>query len=311
MRPQPTCPVCGSTRWRTWTTLTVRPETGLLWDLCLRQVLPCGEIRQELRLCRACGGVFRSPVWDEAELDRIYSPETWQLVEPYRPTGGRATANNEARRRRMAELILRHAPRRQGGAPPLSIADVGGRDGFYVAPFLERGWEVTSIDSASTSVVDPRIRRLPMRLDGAVLRDAFDAIVLSHILEHLVGLGEFLGRVREALRPDGVVYAEVPYEVHRVLLGRDLCDPSHQIYFATRTLSHAFERSGFEVLLRGRQRSTYDLSEILAVVVLARKAADPLTARPAPPPGMLHALAEMLSPAVLALALRNRLRPPA
>ena len=308
LRPQSACPVCGSTRWRDWATLTIRPETSFLWDLCLRQVLPYGEIRQDVRLCRACGGVFRSPVWDEAELERLYSPETWKLVEPYRPKTPRAFRNNELRRDWMGELILAHAPRRERGAP-LAIADVGGRDGFYVAPFLERGWEVTSIDSASTSVVDPRLRRLAVRLDQAGLREAFDAVVLSHILEHLVGLADFLGQVRGALRPAGVVYAEVPYEVPRVLLGRDLGDPSHQIYFATRTLRYALESAGFTMRLCARRRSTYDLSELLAIVVIAvdEDAAGP----PGRPPGMLHTLLEMASPVVLALALRNRLRPPA
>lgn len=273
-------------------------------------MLPHREIRQETRLCRGCGCVFRSPVWDEAELERIYSPETWRLVEPYRPTGGRALANNEARRARMVELILRHAPPRDGRAAPPAIADVGGRDGFYVAPFLERGWEAATIDSAATAVVDPRIRRLALRLDEAAPAEAFDAIVLSHVLEHLVELGEFLGRVRAALRPEGVVYAEVPYEVHRVLLGRDLCDPSHQLYFATRTLRYAFEQAGLDVRLCARRRSTYDLSELLAIVVVARKTAGAPARHPPAPPGMLHTLAEMVSPAVLALALRNRLRPP-
>ena len=279
----------------------------MLWDLCLRQVLPYGEIQQDVRLCRACGAVFRSPAWDEAELGRLYSAETWALVEPYRPKSPRALGNNEARRDRMAARILAHAPRRSGGAP-LAIADVGGRDGFYLTPFLERGWEVTTIDSNCPSVVDPRIRRRPVRLEQAGLGEAFDAVVLSHVLEHLVELGGFLGHVSRTLRPAGVVYAEVPYEVPRVLLGRDLADPSHQIYFATRTLRYALESAGFTVRLCARRRSTYDLSELLAIVAVAVKG--PGAARPVRPPGMLHAVAEMASPAVLALALRNRLRPP-
>ena len=97
----------------------------------------------------------------------------------------------------------------------------------------------------------------------------------------------------------------------RALLGRDLGDPSHQIYFATRTLRHAFETSGFAVRLCARRRSTYDLSELLVIVVIAVNAAAVASARPVRPPGMLHTVLEMASPAVLALALRNRLHPPA
>lgn len=269
-------------------------------------MLPYGAIRQDVRLCWVCGAVFRSPVWDEAELDRLYSPETWQIVEPYVPRSPRARENNERRRERMAELILAHAP--PAGATPRAIADVGGRDGFYVAPFLDRGWEVATIDSASTHVADDRIRRFAVRLDRTGLREAFDAVVISHVLEHLVGLGEFLGQVRAVLRPGGVVYAEVPYEVPRVLLRRDLGDPSHQIYFATRTLRYAFEAAGFDVRHCVRRRSTYDLSRLLAITVIAARGGRVGAARP---PGRLHTVIEMLSPAVLALAVENRLRPPA
>lgn len=287
----------------------MRPDSGFLWDICLKQVLPQAEIRQETRVCRSCGCVFRSPAWDEAELERIYSPETWRLVEPYRPKTPEALRNNEARRRSMVELILRERAPSPGGSPP-AIADIGGRDGFYVAPFLDEGWSVVTIDPATGEVVDQRIKRLPLRLDQTGLHKAFDAVVLSHILEHLVTLKEFLGKVWAALRPEGVVYAEVPYEVHQVLLGRDLWDPSHQVYFATRTLRYLFESNGFAVRLCARQRATYDVSELLSIVVLARKPANGETLPQASPPGMLHALAEMVSPAVVALTLRQRRRRP-
>ncbi len=249
-------------------------------------------------------------MWDEAELEQLYSPETWQLVEPYRPKTPEALRNNEARRRSIGELILAHAPSVPGGSPP-AIADIGGRDGFYVAPFLDRGWSVFTIDPVGVHVVDQRIKRLPVPLEQTGLHEAFDAVVLSHILEHLVTLKEFLGQVRAGLKPNGVVYAEVPYEVHRVLLGRDLCDPSHQVYFATRTLRYLFESTGFTVPLCARQRATYDLSELLSIVVLARKPAPGARPCRSSLPGMLHALAEMVSPAVVALALRHRLRGPA
>jgi SAM-dependent methyltransferase len=151
------------------------------------------------------------------------------------------------------------------------------------------------IDPVDALVVDPRIVRDPVTLARHAGPPAFDALVLSHVLEHVVDLAGFLGDVRRVLRPGGLVYAEVPYEVRRVLLRADLGDPSHQIYFATRTLRHLFETAGFAVRRCAREWTTYDEARILAIVVIAapdgRGAGRPL------PSGALHVLAEMLSSA--------------
>jgi SAM-dependent methyltransferase len=254
-------------------------------------------MRHAVRLCRACGCLFRDPVWDDAELELIYSPEVWRLVEPYRPNTPEARANNHERRQRMAERILAEVPA-DGAAR--AIGDVGGRDGFYVAPFLDHGWSATVIDPADAPVVDTRIVRDPVTLARHAGPPAFDALVLSHVLEHVVDLAGFLGDVRRVLRPGGLVYTEVPYEVRRVLLRADLGDPSHQIYFATRTLRHLFEVAGFAVRRCARERTTYDEARIFAIVIIAepdgRSAGRPL------PPGAFHVLAEMLSSARAALA---------
>jgi len=307
MTPQPRCPVCESARWRTWSRLTINPGRDVLWDLCLRHIVRGARLHQELRLCLHCGCLFRSPVWDETELQQLYSSEIWQLVEPYRPKTERALGNNETRRRHIVDTILHSAPAGNGTRQP-AILDIGGRDGYYVAPFLDRGWTVWSLDSVGIPMVDGRIRSLPGRFESADLHEACDVIVLSHVLEHIVALRAFLEKIGEALRPDGIVFVEVPYEVPRVLLRRDLGDPSHQVYFATRTLRYLCEAAGLVVRCCRRSRSTYDASELLSIMLVAGKRSHESPQHHLTLPGWLHVLAEMGSPAVLAFALRERWR---
>ena len=247
-------------------------------------------MRHAVRLCWECGCLFRDPAWDREELRLIYSPQIWRLVEPLRTDTPERQTNNRARRRQMVERILAEVGPRPGGAK--SIADVGGRDGYYVAPFLDHGWSASVIDPVDAPVVDPRIVKSPVCLNAYSGMAAFDVLVLSHVLEHVVDLAGFLGHVRRMLRSGGLVYAEVPYEVRRVLIHADLGDPSHQTYFTTQTLRYLFEASGFEVRHCAREWTTYDGAHIPAIVTVAV----PNGKAPAScqPPGALHTLTEMV-----------------
>ena len=112
-------------------------------------------------------------------------------------------------------------------------------------------------------------RRAEPRLDRVVVGDVermeldfapatFDCVVCGDVLEHLRAPGRFLERVREWLRPGGVLVASLPnvrhYSVVTALLGGNwtyesagLLDATHLSFFTRRDMLALFEGAGFHV----------------------------------------------------------------
>lgn len=87
---------------------------------------------------------------------------------------------------------------------------------------------------------------------------AFDALILSEVLEHLIEPGRLLRRLRPLLRQGGTVLASSPNISHwRViaelmrgrfdLADRGVFDRTHMRWFTPRTFAAMFEEAGFVV----------------------------------------------------------------
>jgi len=82
--------------------------------------------------------------------------------------------------------------------------------------------------------------------------NTFDYINMSHVLEHVTSPVDTLRKVKELLKPDGVVYAEVPnYESFSRRLSKEywfnLDTPRHLFMFSPQTLDQVFQESGLKV----------------------------------------------------------------
>lgn len=96
-------------------------------------------------------------------------------------------------------------------------------------------------------------------VDLSGLRGAFDALIISEVLEHLTDPWTVLRRLRECLKPGGRVYASSPNVAHwkviRELLAgrfnyeeRGVMDRTHLRWFTPKTYRKLFEDTGFQVL---------------------------------------------------------------
>ena len=109
-------------------------------------------------------------------------------------------------------------------------------------------------------------------LDLAPLHGAFDALIISEVLEHLTDPWTTLGRLAECLKPGGHVYASSPNIAHwsvirGLLAGRfeyaekGVMDRTHLRWFTPDSYRDLFRSAGLEVLsvrpvtpLRSRSR---------------------------------------------------------
>ena len=188
-----------------------------------------------------------------AELAGFY-PESYG---PYDAASGVAVARiSSVIQRWQGDRALRTPPLRAlAGTAPGRLLDVGCGRGDLGAYLIARGWTVTGIEPSANAAEAARARGLDARrgtLDDVELESgAYDAAVFRHSLEHLTDPVEALRRVREALRPGGLVLISVPnfgcWQRRRFgsrWYHLDL--PRHRVHFTRQALGRALERAGFE-----------------------------------------------------------------
>jgi 2-polyprenyl-3-methyl-5-hydroxy-6-metoxy-1,4-benzoquinol methylase len=218
-----------------------------------------------LCICPSCGLVWLNPLPIEDDIGKVYNSyfthETgkpaWQSDNPvYRAwvkAGGvyRAAINNSfmgQMRRRADSMYL-------GSVMPGRLLDVGCGDGGWLAKMKTLGWQVegqeTDADAASYA----------MRVHGVTVHvgllhelhlppSTFDAITLSHVIEHVHDPIAVLAECRRLLKPHGRLIALTPnvesyghkrFGVNWVALE----PPRHLTLFSPATLAEVAKRAGF------------------------------------------------------------------
>lgn len=135
------------------------------------------------------------------------------------------------------------------------LLDVGCGTGKDLEPIKEMGWTVTAIEMSPVAASIARDRLgcevLVGDFEEAALGDeSFDVIRFSHNLEHLASPRKALAKAWRILRPNGLLWIEVPNaaSVDRWLFGRywfgwDL--PRHLYHFTPETLVRLLMSTGF------------------------------------------------------------------
>lgn len=158
---------------------------------------------------------------------------------------------------RPSDLAFRFLERRPRDGPRPRLLDIGCGAGAFLATAAEAGWDASGLDFDSKAVEGARGRGLDVRLGGletvADRRDRYDAITLSHVIEHLHDPVAALATICSILKPGGRLVIETPNidAIGRSLYGpnwRGLEPPRHLVIFNRRGLARTLARSGFEAI---------------------------------------------------------------
>jgi len=164
------------------------------------------------------GHVFRLVTCDECGLGRLHPQPPAQTVEGFYPPEYYGDSRNKfsgpvefVMRRlaaRRARWLVHDIPR--GGR----VLDVGCGRGLLLNAFLERGLETHGVEASRNAVqgADPRaeIAIAPRLADVGYASGYFDAVVLSHVLEHLPDPRGTLEEIHRVLRPGGKLFVAIP-----------------------------------------------------------------------------------------------------
>jgi SAM-dependent methyltransferase len=153
-------------------------------------------------------------------------------------------------RRAQADAMVTYLPWRGGGR----LLDVGCGDGRQLALMRDLGWTAEGVDFDAKAVAAARARGLHVRVgslaDQHFPDGSFDAVTLSHVIEHVHEPLRLLQEIRRVLKPEGHLVVLTPNAagMGRRLYGaawRGLEPPRHLTVFSPRSLRLLFRQAGF------------------------------------------------------------------
>jgi SAM-dependent methyltransferase len=215
-----------------------------------------------LMQCRCCGLAW-VPGADDLDLETFYARD---YAEEYRAERGRDRpfyADNNPVWARPVHKV-RDRARRQAGelarfGPFGRVLDIGAGEGMFLHA-LDAGekWAVEPDPHGSrilTGELGVQLTTLPEAALGRA-GGRFDLVAASHVLEHLThaDIAHALDLARQALRPGGLLYVEVPAGADQLTaFARGLRPPRarmepHTLFFSGLALVRLMVAAQFEVL---------------------------------------------------------------
>jgi 2-polyprenyl-3-methyl-5-hydroxy-6-metoxy-1,4-benzoquinol methylase len=160
--------------------------------------------------------------------------------------------------RRAILQSFRYLPRSKDGTTP-RLLDVGCGDASFLEAAIAGGWQGSGCDFDPVTVRNALARGIDVR-EGGILAwadqaGAFDAVTISHVIEHVHDPKETLALAWKLLKPGGMIYVETPNldALGHRLYGRDwrgLEPPRHLILFNWKAMRRELKRAGFHRLRR-------------------------------------------------------------
>jgi SAM-dependent methyltransferase len=305
------CPVCSESAWKPIDTFRygrsdeIPRSLGTSRDYILlrRRIMfevwfpDAKTITLRSVMCCGCGFMAYAPRPSEEDIDAKY--RFLQATE--KDIGGQGpSAKAKSADRRRATRVYRTMARHLASGR-ISLLDFGGGNGKLLAPFLKRGHSCVLVDYTQEPL--PGIEKIGDTLEDVPSDRTFDAIICSHVLEHVAEPAQVLRRLSDHLTAGGVIYGEVPAECWRgIEIGLD--PVTHVNFFTPSSFLELFARQDLDVLAGRRIVGTYGQGRMDVVFVVARKGAT--NRRPGPRTGVREA-ERLLNPSSW-MELQRRLR---
>jgi SAM-dependent methyltransferase len=163
--------------------------------------------------------------------------------------------------------LLPQAPERETpDAPAPRLLDIGASIGTLVALAREQGWEATGIEPDRQACRIAIERGIPVEGGffgrGVFAPASYDAVVASHVVEHVPDPVEFLTAIHDVLRPGGValLVCPCPEGLPAVVLGRwwfGYVEEQHRWHFTPSSLAACAGRAGLAIVTADLRRTLH------------------------------------------------------
>ena len=197
--------------------------------------------------CASCGFRRKDHLPSADEEERLYEDDYYNARGLQVGMQSQSTWMRELIQDRVSKLTELN-----GG--PGRLLDVGAGTGLFIEASLSIGWSATGVDTSAAAVaIAKRITRADVIRGGIedVKAGGFDAVTLWDVLEHLPDPRSSLLKVRELLRPGGLVAISLPNVggLKARILGTRWRyfqrEVGHISHFSAKTLTAILRQAGF------------------------------------------------------------------
>lgn len=209
--------------------------------------------------CETCGFIHIDPVPSKDDLEKVYREEYYTEEKPQFIERVIEDLKwwNTVYDDRYEFLESRLDKKRR------KILDIGCGPGYFLKRGLERGWKCFGVEpskQASSHAKSLGVEVINAFFDdstAAAIKESFDAVHLSEVLEHVPDPAEVLKKASGLLNKGGILCCVVPNDfspVQKVLTGRLnfspywLAPPHHINYFSFSSLSGLMKKTGLKVI---------------------------------------------------------------
>jgi 2-polyprenyl-3-methyl-5-hydroxy-6-metoxy-1,4-benzoquinol methylase len=255
---KPNCLICGT--------------TGQVLHTSLQDRLFGAPGTWQLKKCPkpGCGLVWSDPTPLTEDLGLAYQTY-YTHVEPGAGSGGIAFALMKwaywngiripafltgiyQERREFIHMFLRNHP-------PGRLFDAGCGDGKFLDMMKQKGWQGTGVDFDAAAIETGKQKYgLDLQVgdfqNAAIAESAFDAVTMSHVIEHVPDPIACLDKCRRILKPGGRLIVSTPNVAslgHETFKNswRGLEPPRHLNLFTHQLLAECARRAGLKVIRSG------------------------------------------------------------
>ncbi len=193
------CPVCNNTKGSVLHTQN--------FSLPEKSILPTVY---DVVSCEQCGFCFADTSASQKDYDQYYNQMS-KYEDKETASGGGLNRIDKARLTIAADIIEQNFNDKNA-----SILDIGCANGGLLQCLDEKGYSnLTGIDITKVCIENVKKSGYSAHFGGVFnfeeLGDrTFDVVILSHVLEHLHDLQQTAVNLKKLLKPNGIIYIEVP-----------------------------------------------------------------------------------------------------
>jgi SAM-dependent methyltransferase len=211
--------------------------------------------------CVSCGLVQINPQPEEEEIKKRYSARygedylAYELANEESFLKLQVLALKDAGFADLEDKVLPKGNEPESNGKP-RLLDIGCATGSLIAALRERGWECTGVEISRPQAEYGRetrnldVRSLPLE-ENRFPSDTFDAVLASHLMEHLNNPAALLKEIHRILRPGGRFFVTTPNIAGfqaRLFRGRWRSAIFDHLYlFSIKTLSRLLREQGFTI----------------------------------------------------------------
>lgn len=198
-------------------------------------------LKMPVYFCKICDNFVTGNSEEDVKkrLQDLYSGEYWEERNAKKSIKSNYTDNDsEGKRRNWTSQFLYCKKYLEEKKSILEIGVGGGQTIFW---FDQLNYNVTGIepDSKNVDLINKKLKNSQV-IKGFIeeidLKEKFDVVWMSHVLEHLVRPDIFLKKIKKNLKTDGIFFIEVPSSEHKETLESSIFKNPHVYHFTKKSL---------------------------------------------------------------------------